>query len=156
MVSKPISHIKGNLEDYDRWVTTNKPKQFSLFDYVHAVSREQSVKGDYIVSLFALLWPEYYKIDQHVFLAEQFSLERYNQIKNSNDTRAAEEFMNAIPISEMFANADFKTQKIIGDMIAEAWTAKLKLEFPKMKFTAVCYEDEPKDLWCSFYQTQII
>ena len=104
------------------------------------MSTQGYVKPDFIVSIFSMLWPEFREINNKVILAEEFYQEHYD----------AKHLMCEVPISELFPDLDFKTQKILGDMMVEMWGAKLKLDFPHMEFVVECYEDEPEDLCCHF------
>ena len=99
------------------------------------------MQQDFVVALLSFVWPKFRQIDKKFILAEEFSQEDYDRGRH----------MNTFPISEMFPDLDFKTQKIIGEMIVEMWGAKLKLDFPNIDFIVECYEDEPEDLWCHFY-----
>ena len=152
MAKELISDIKSDLEDYNKWSEANKHNRFSLFDYLHAISTQRDIKSDFIVSLVSFLWPEFYELEKQVFLAETFSEERYNQIKDVDRIKDAEYFINSYSICETFPQIEYKTLKIIGDIIAESWKAKLKLDFPHMDFIVECYEDDPEELWCCFYQ----
>ena len=147
------SEGKDLLKNYDNWVEANRPKQFSLFDYLHALSREGKIESDSLLVLLSVLWPNFYVYRGKVFLAEEFSQERYNTIENNPGDMGIEYWINLLPLSELFPFLDLSAQEFIGGKIVEMWSAKLKLEFPKLEFNVWCGEDEPSDLWCSFYQT---
>lgn len=141
MTKQLISDIKGDLENYSKWAEANKHKHFSLFDYIHGLSTQGYVKPDFVVALLSFVWPEFRQIDETFILDEEFSQEKYDRGY----------YMSEIQISETFPDLDFKIQKLIGEIIAEMWKAKLKLDFPNIDFVVECYEDEPEDLCCCFY-----
>lgn len=144
--------MKNELLDYQNWVSANQSKRFSLFDYVHAKLNFDRVSPDLAVALLNLYWPTFQEIDGWVFLEEEFSKEKYQELASSNNSQL-EYWMNLINLESIFSLAPVETQEYVALKITEMWKAKLKIDFPEKKFIVKKFIDEG-EAYCVFYQSK--
>lgn len=135
-----------DLTDYEKWVDANKPKHFSLYDYIHGVLKSATLPVDVIYALSKLFWPDFYIQNGNIFLKEEFSTERHDELlSNGHEGSKLEYWMNLLSIDGLFENATLQQSKALGQIMSESWQAKLEQEFDDRNFDVQCIVDKDKE-----------
>lgn len=144
--------ISKDLLDYEKWISANSSTEFSLFDYLHGIFSTKSLEPDLAIAFLNFFWPEFLCVGDLVFLKEEFSEKRYNNLINQGDGgKNLEYWMNIISISGVFESATFDQSKYICCHLSEIWKIKLEKEFPDKNFVLDCAVDG-EDVYLVFYQ----
>lgn len=133
------------MPDYESWRSANQPQGFSLFDYVHAIMSTNDLPTDLLLAMARLLWPEFVAFDGMVFLKEQFSLARVQEHGRSDDESTTEYWINLLSVDGFFSysHSDKLSQdEAFANILAEAWRAKLRADFPDRSFDVKVMVDE--------------
>jgi len=93
---------RENLSDYQKWVSSNEEKKFSLFDYIHGVFSLNDLSSDLAIALMNLFFPRFLLHDDLIFLQEEFSKKRYDSLISSGISgHELEYWMNILNIDTL-------------------------------------------------------
>jgi len=134
-----------NLPDYQQWKKSNADKEFSFFDYAHAILREKAAPADLVLGIASIVWPNFVQIGDGVYLAEQYSEAKVESLRAQGLARDQIEFwVNIFSVDGFFADLDSWTEaheEDFSQILASAWRRKLELEFPQRKFVVQVLQD---------------
>lgn len=142
------------LQDFDKWKKLNKGN-FSFFDYIFHIMKEQDNSPDIFFAFLELFWPSFIQKGEHVFLRENFSEEKYYQI--TKEDKNPEFWINLLTVDDFFEQALEQEQcsANLAKKLVQIWHAKLQIDFPSKKFTVKYLHDEENgDFGLTFYQTK--
>lgn len=124
-----------DLPDYEKWVSSNSPKKFSLFDYMHGVFNTKNIASDFAVAFLKLCAPDFYLYEGCVFLEQEFSKSKYDDlVAQGYKGKDLEYWMNLLSVDGLFESASLECAKYIADHLAILWKIKLQTDFPEMRF----------------------
>jgi hypothetical protein len=135
------------LDDYERFKTINDGS-VSLFDYAHAVVRGASLPSDVFLAVALMVWPNLKEVDGNVYLAEQFSELRVEELRaEGRSSRDLEFWMNLFSVDGFlagFAGDSIEQERAFAALLASSWTMKLRHDYPGKLFN-VRIIDSPED-----------
>lgn len=144
---------KVSLRDYEKWKLLNKDIIFSYYDYLYQVVNSSQISSDFYFASLELFWPKFIVIDSYVFLEQNFSKQKFNELLNLN--KNVEFWMNLLVIDPFFErdeDLDPKA-KLFAKRLSEIWTAKLKIDFPNKEIKVDClFDSDVGDYGLTFYQ----
>ncbi len=146
----------NRLTDLEKWKNLNKGKNFSLYDYLFQVAKLKKLNSDIYFAFLELFWPSFFIYNNYVFLKENFSEEKFNELVGLNEK--IEFWMNFLSIDPYFENDDEGKEKAeaLAQILVDTWQSKLKKDFPDFKFTVeYVYDTKCGDYGLTFYQTNI-
>jgi len=94
------------------------------------------------VVVAGLIWPEFVRVDEMVFLADRVDLELIDQWKQRLGDQPAriEEVVNHVHLWDVFPGEEADADPIVGqfaNLLQESWSAKLGQDFPGQEFEVV-------------------
>lgn len=144
---------KSKLPDYQEWRQHND-NSFSLYDYLHGIQSTSVLKGDFYLALFALIWPEFSKVDELIYLTEEITghkLQKY--IDEGYDNYELEYWINLVNLDGIIPGLTDETYSVIGKILESTWSDKLKKDFPEKFFkTQYIFEEEDGEHFITFNQ----
>jgi len=141
------------LKDVEAWKELNRNQTFSLYDYMFHAINTSHISRDIYFALQELYWPTFIERDTYVFLKENFSIEKFKDLKK--DKTNSEFWMNFLSTDPYFENEEDSDKKAEGlsKLLVEIWATKLKRDFPEKSFSVQYLEDkETGDYGLTFYQ----
>jgi hypothetical protein len=142
---------KNQLRIIKQWEQLNKGKRFSIFDCIYQELKINKISTDIYFALSMLFWPTFIEHKGYVFLKENFSKIKFNELKNKN----IEFWMNLLSIDPYFEEDDDQMERALSlsKTLKEIWEIKLKKDFPQQEFHVIVLEDkEAGDIGLTFYQ----
>ncbi|MCD8486380.1 MAG: hypothetical protein LRZ84_06445 [Desertifilum sp.] len=131
----------AQLKNFQRWRRLNE-SQFSLWDYLHRVSRVEVA-----LAYTKLFLPDFIEYEGGIFLKEAFSQDFYEQWKVTldGDMTAIEKVMNHQHIDDLLPGAEqvgIDNLLYLGEAIAQTWDSRLRSVYPDKPFNVECQEDD--------------
>jgi len=112
--------------------------------------------SEIIFNFLDFFWPNFIVYKGHVFLKENSSEEKFNDLQKQN-LEMVEFWMNLLitdPFFENEENGEEKAKSLAGSLV-DIWQVKLKNEFPDLQFSAKYVEDaENGDYGLTFYRDE--
>jgi hypothetical protein len=137
-----------DLLDYQQWKKANNPNKFSLYDYLHGVTKTKGLNPDLYVAFLKLFWPDFVSVDEYVFLLEKYDEQKYYElVKQRYQGSDLEYWMNLLNLDGFFQEVvgqegDYLDHCLfLGEHIAKLWAQKLGIEFPDKVFDVRCIHD---------------
>jgi hypothetical protein len=94
-----------------------------------------------------------------VFLEQNYSLEKLQKLRNDDSSERestnAEFWMNLINVDSFFehSNAPNEHVEVFTKKLVETWSAKLKIDFPNIKFAVeYMHDSDTNDYALTFYK----
>ncbi len=137
------------LSNYATWQKANSPQPYSLFDYVYGAGRSANIPADLFIAFAKLVWPDFVEIDGRIFLAEQYSKTKHEELlKNGSSTQEAQYWMNVFSVDGLFLEIAGDTPEhweAFAAILRDSWEAKLRRDYPSRKFEVRVLRDENDD-----------
>ena len=135
-----ILPLRDLLPELRQW---NKGRSVSPLNYVYAIARSSDA-----LAYCALFWPQFVRFEGYV-LREDFSLEtlRSWEAAGRYSRKSIEAAVNYLGLGDLFAceeETDLVYQRIVklGEVLSEAYRAKLALDFPDTAFDVTVIVEE--------------
>jgi len=120
---------------------------------IYWLIQDREIDPQDILNFSELYWPAFLRKDKYIFLKEQFSEEKYDEIVKESEN--PEYWMNLVTIDEFFSELPDGQDRAIflAKILVEVWGAKLKKDFPGMNFSVKwLWNQEYGDCGLTFYQ----
>ncbi|PHN57465.1 hypothetical protein AO275_04795 [Pseudomonas viridiflava] len=123
----------------------------SGFDYIHAIHHTQRLPADFALWMAKLYWPEFIRVDDWVFVKENFDEAYYHSLLESDNSPAKNQFwMNLLEVTGIFENLSVPEAKVVANALAGSWNAKLTSEFgPSFAQARAIVDDEGCEVFVS-------
>lgn len=158
---KSFETIKLELNDYQLWQKSNQNKRFSLYDYIHGLLQVGELSSDICIAFLKLFRPDFIMINGNIFLLEEYSQKKYNDLNNNGYSgRELEYWLNLLNIDCYFETPkeDFNIDKclVFAHELTKAWSVKLHQEFSEREFEVICIDEtgdnDEKEIYITFFQ----
>jgi len=127
----------------------------NAYDIVYNLILNKVIGPELLFTMLEIFRPTFIEKDGYVFLKEQFSKEYYDRLIDENSN--PELWINLFTADHFFSEMDDWEEKssLFAQALVPMWEAKLKRDFPEMKFTVkyLC-DEEVGDYGLTFYQTK--
>lgn len=135
--------------DFASFVSVNKRRDVSGFDYLHAVYKAQGLTPEFVVWFAKLFCPDFKNVDGMIFLSETFNRERYQELLSDGHSPAKAQFwMNLLEITGLFDDLTREHATLVAECLVAAWNAKLSREGrPDAGFARAIYDDETGEVF---------
>lgn len=142
------------LYDYEEWAKKNNSQKFSLYDYIFGNLHAKDISDDIYIAFLKFFWPNFYCIDDYVFLKEQFEQSYYDKlVREGKGKKEIESWVNLLYLDGMMdENTSDENIKFLAEHLVEIWEIKLKKDFPQKKFKVKYFFDEDDGYFVVFYQ----
>lgn len=139
------------LKNIEEFRELNKGKHFSLYDYIFFVFKSKKISSDIYFALIELFWPHFIVYNNYIFLKENFSELKFNELNKYNER--IEFWMNLFSTDPYFEDDETEKAEIFAQILVNIWQIKLQQDFPDIKFTVeyLC-DKESGDYGLTFYQ----
>ncbi|NEQ42465.1 MAG: hypothetical protein F6K00_02440 [Leptolyngbya sp. SIOISBB] len=152
-----IKEMHETLTDYTKWLNVNSEKNFTLYDYIHGVFQSKNLHPDLAIAFLKLLWPDFIIKDEFVFLKEEFTYNRYQEIISTvSETAEIEYWINLLNIDEVINSDSTETSSFFAVKLSDLWKKKLIIDFPNKRFEVkVIYDegDSGSEVYITFQQS---
>ena len=123
MLSKPSF-------DFASFRATNKERNVSGLDYLHAIYKSQDLPADFALWFSKLFKPDFKILGGMAFVAELFDEARYQELLgNGQRPDQAQYWLNLLEITGLFDNLTFEQASTLAERIAESWNLALTNQF---------------------------
>lgn len=121
---------------YDEFVKANNGN-FSVLDFIHAVSEKIPLPYDFILCLGRLFAPKLTVFDGIIVAADWFDEKRYREYQASGMVATqAQAWINMVEITDIFNDISPKNAEQLATFIANLWTERIRAEFPSERVEA--------------------
>ena len=128
----------------------------SLFTKLYWLTNDGPVNAEVFSYFSELFWPKFVKRHGLVFLEQEYSEARYDQL-HIDKTGNIEFWINLFLVSDFFEKSTNQKEESIQltNKLVECWGAKLKLDFPDLEFVVqTLSDDEETEYGLTFYQSK--
>jgi hypothetical protein len=139
------------LEKYQLWKSRNNIAN-SLFDYMRESLLADDCSPDIIVCVFRLLFPDFLEKDGMIFLKEQFSQEKFDQLRSQEmEASKIEYWTNLLAVSDLMPSLPHSFMEEIIFKIRKSWETCLAEAYPGKNFNVELVPDD-NDIFLVFNQ----
>lgn len=132
-----------NSFDFESFVSANKGRLVTGFDYLHTIYKAHGLCADFIVYFAKLFWPDFKIVDGLTFISELFDSERYQSLlKDGRNSKEAQFWMNLLEITGLFDELSIDEATQIAEAIASSWNSKLEAEYGNLSVPARVIRDD--------------
>jgi hypothetical protein len=131
----------------------NKREYASPYTELYWLVQDKKIDANIFFCFLELFWPSFVKKDKFVFLKEKFSEDEF--VRLVKDNANPEYWINLLTVDDFFPETPDgeKNSTILAKSLIQSWEAKLKIDFPDMKFKVkYVYDEEYGDYGLTFYQ----
>lgn len=139
----------------EKWRNLNKKIDFSSYDYIFRIIKSKQIHDDIFFAFLDLFWPQFIIYKNYVFLKENFSEKKFQEMENSEKI---EFWMNFLLMSPYFEDDEFGDKKAedFTQSLMKIWQIKLNKEYPDLNiYVEYLHDSESSDLGLTFYQKNI-
>jgi hypothetical protein len=120
------------------------------------VFQSENLHPDLAIAFLKLLWPDFMIKEECIFLKEEFTVERYEEITSAvAEKQDIEYWMNLLNINETINCDSSELSFFFAEQLSELWRAKLAVCFPGKEFQVkvICDgDDSDAEVYLSFQQ----
>jgi len=133
-------------------MTINNEKP-SIYSVLYWLVQDKKVDSQVFFNFLEFFWPTFMVYENYVFLSENFSEEKFNNLIKQNKEEV-EFWMNLLLTDPYFEDDNWKERaKSLAQSLVAIWQLKLKNDFPDMKFIVkYIYDSENGDYGLTFYR----
>jgi len=138
-----------NSFNFESFRDANLGRHVSGFDYVHTIYKAQTLSDDFVLWFARLMWPDFKKVDDNIYVVELFDAARYQQLLNNGRSKNQAQFwMNLLEITGLFDELSNESALAFAMKMAESWTAKIRTDFgPHEMGARVINDDETGEIF---------
>ncbi len=132
---------------------SQKNEKPDVYNIVYYLIQDEVIKPEFLFTMLEIFWPSFITKDGYVFLKETFDANYFSKL--SSDGLNPEYWINLLTIEHYFSNLpDWEEKsKVFAKALISLYRAKLKTDFPQMKFVVEYFcDEEVGDYGLTFYQ----
>jgi hypothetical protein len=113
---------------FESFKNINEPNFFGDIEYIYSIFKIKELPIDLLFKILNLVFPDFLIIENHIFLASEFDQDKFNDLKEVEETNKAQFWMNLIELTSLHDEMTAEQALLIAKKIVDSWNAKIKYE----------------------------